>query len=221
MKARWSDEDLVLLARAEIELRDVVPSINDALALRFSSRSKEAIKGQRNKSARYRAILERLESEGNGQEQSSADVSPEVGDFRDCWEKCVDCKITVPIHIIKRDLPNGTVQKQTTGFFDATTPSAFETIEEPRVQKYPGQTMSEEEVDKDGEQVHKVVEEEVKDIEEMERNGVDEAEGVEQLDNDGEESSELVSSDIEIQIQPAQDEILNISDADDAIYTLL
>ena len=69
VKATWSDEELVLLARAEIKLRDVVPSTNDAMALRFSSRSKEGIKGQRNKSARYRAILERLEGEGNGQDE--------------------------------------------------------------------------------------------------------------------------------------------------------
>ncbi|CAB4037351.1 reverse transcriptase [Paramuricea clavata] len=65
VKARWSHEELVLIARAELELRRTKPrqGIVRALHSRFPDRSFEAIKCVRTKNPRYKELLVALEAE--------------------------------------------------------------------------------------------------------------------------------------------------------------
>ena len=65
LKARWSHEELVLVARAELEIRGTDPpeGIVRVLHSRFPDRTFEAIKSVRNKNTRYKEILAALEVE--------------------------------------------------------------------------------------------------------------------------------------------------------------
>ena len=57
VKAHWTEEEIRMLACAEIELTPGTRFINQALLKRFPERSLEAIKGMRNKNDRYKRIL--------------------------------------------------------------------------------------------------------------------------------------------------------------------
>ena len=65
MKARWSHEELVLLARAELEIRRTNPvqGVLRVLHSRFPDRAFKAIKSLRNKNLRYKEVLSALEVE--------------------------------------------------------------------------------------------------------------------------------------------------------------
>ena len=62
VKARWSHEELVLVARAELEIRGTNPpqGVLCVLHSQFSDRTLEAIKSLRNKNLRYKEILAAL-----------------------------------------------------------------------------------------------------------------------------------------------------------------
>ena len=63
-KAGWSHEELILLARAELEIRRTNPpqGVLRVLHSRFPDRTFEAIKSLRNKNLRYKEVLEAEET---------------------------------------------------------------------------------------------------------------------------------------------------------------
>ena len=79
VKARWSHEEMVLVARAELELRGTKPpgGILRVLQSRFPDRTLEAIKCLHNKNGRYMEVLAALEAEEQtpDQELPEADSS--------------------------------------------------------------------------------------------------------------------------------------------------
>ena len=70
VKARWSHEELVLLARAELEIRRTNPpqGVLRVLHPRFPHRTFEAIKSLRNKNLRYNEDLAALEAKESASE---------------------------------------------------------------------------------------------------------------------------------------------------------
>lgn len=70
VKARWSYEEMVLVARAELEIRGTNPprGVVRVLHSRFPDRTFEAIKCLRNKNPRYKEVIAALEAEGVDEE---------------------------------------------------------------------------------------------------------------------------------------------------------
>ena len=77
VKARWNHEELVLVARAGLELRRTKPreGIVRALHSRFPARSFESIKCLRNKNPRYAEVLAALEAEEAVRVSSASEVA--------------------------------------------------------------------------------------------------------------------------------------------------
>ncbi len=91
VKARWSHEELVLVARAELEIRGTNPpqGIVRVLHSRFPDRTFEAIKSLRNKNLRYKEILAALEVEEQDRELPAEDLAEQhqtTGDSVGSWK---------------------------------------------------------------------------------------------------------------------------------------
>ena len=76
VKARWSHEEMVLVARAELEIRGAEPpgGILRVLQSRFPDRTLEAIKCLRNKNRRYMEVLAAHEAEEQTPDQELPDA---------------------------------------------------------------------------------------------------------------------------------------------------
>ena len=107
VKARWSHEELVLVARAELEIRRTKPKAALVRELHscFPDRSLEAIKSMRTKNPRYLEILASLEVEESdstgGIRVDSTDVQSQLEDggninaTDDGWVTPLLCAITL------------------------------------------------------------------------------------------------------------------------------